>query len=349
MVPRLRYFSRPIGRGPEDDGGGVGEELTPSRYDRRGNFHVRNVDFSWARCTPAARDVACPALERCLAQNGSPGANTCAVVDFVVRPIGFVRSPFREKAEAPRQAVAEGGDGVEGSIEMLPEHEHALDDLDGFDRIWVLFWFHEAKGGPRTKVLPPRSDRKRGVIATRSPHRPNPIGMSAVRLVRVEGLVLHVRDLDLIDGTPVIDVKPYIPYADAFPDAATGWLGGGATGASGARGARDPRPAWSVTFTEGAEAQLAWLATQGLAVDLRARIKEALALGPQPHPYRRIKKTDEGELLLAVKEWRARFTVDAAASSIAVDTLRSGFRPRELANGDDPALTVHRAFVALFG
>ncbi len=259
-------------------------------------------------------------------------------MELVVRPIGFVRSPFREKAEAPRQAVAEGAEGVEGRIDVLAEHEHALDDLEGFDRIWVLFWFHEAKGGPRTKVLPPRSDRKRGVFATRSPHRPNPIGMSAVRLDRVEGLVLHVRDLDLLDGTPVIDLKPYIPYADAFPDAKSGWVG-----------ANDPRPSWGVTFAEDAEVQLAWLSTQGLTVDLRTRIAEALALGPQPHPYRRIKKTDDGELLLAVKEWRARFTVDASASVIVVDRLRSGFRPRELADGDDPALTVHRAFVARFG
>lgn len=265
---------------------------------------------------------------------------TCSVMDLVVRPIGFVRSPFREKAEAPRQAVAEGASGVEGRIEMLAEHEHALDDLGGFDRIWVLFWFHEAKGGPRTKVLPPRSDRKRGVFATRSPHRPNPIGMSAVRLVGVEGLVVHVRDLDLIDGTPVLDLKPYIPYADAFPDAATGWVG-----------ANDPRPSWSVSFTAEAEAQLAWLAAEGLALDLRARIAESLALGPQPHPYRRIKKTDAGELLLAVKEWRARFSVmpeSRGDRAIVVDAVRSGFRARELA-GDDPALEVHRAFVARFG
>ena len=263
-------------------------------------------------------------------------------MDFTVRPIGFVRSPFIEKVEAPRQAVAEGAEGIEGRIEMLPEHEHALDDLDGFDRIWILFWFHlverAGKGSP-SKVLPPRSDRKRGVFATRSPHRPNPIGMSAVRLVRVEGLVVHVRDLDLIDGTPVLDLKPYIPYADAFPDAATGWVG-----------ANDPRPSWGVRFTPEAEAQLAWLASEGnLAFDLRAWIEEALALGPQPHPYRRIKKTESGELLLAVKEWRARFSVDVAESILTVDAIRSGFRARELANGEDPALVVHRAFVALFG
>lgn len=258
-------------------------------------------------------------------------------MDFTVRPIGFVRSPFHEKVEAPRQAVADGGRDVEGRIEMLPEHEHALDDLEGFDRIWVIFWFHEAKGA-RAKVLPPRSDRKRGLFATRSPNRPNPIGMSAVRLVRVDGLVLHVRDLDLIDGTPVLDIKPYVPYADAFPDAKTGWLT-----------AADPRPSWDVRFTPEAEQQLAWLDAEGLVLGLRARIAEALVLGPQPHPYRRIKKTDSGELVLAVKEWRARFSVDSSASAITVDAIRTGYRPRELATGVDPALAVHRAFVTRFG
>ncbi|MDB4933935.1 MAG: hypothetical protein JWP87_907 [Labilithrix sp.] len=263
------------------------------------------------------------------------------MVDYLVKPIGFVRSPFVEKAEAPRQAVAEGGEGVEGRIEMLPEHEHALADLEGFDRIWILFWFHEASGA-RSKVLPPRSDRKRGLFATRSPHRPNPIGMSAVRLERIEGLVLHVRDLDLIDGTPVIDIKPYIPYADAFPDARTGWLG-----------ANDPRPSFTVHFTPDAEAQLAWLAEHlagGRApLDLRARIRESLALGPQPHPYRRIKKSDDGSLVLAVKEWRARFSVDPATTAITVLAIHSGYRDRELATGTDPVLEVHRAFVARFG
>jgi hypothetical protein len=163
--------------------------------------------------------------------------------------------------------------------------------------------------------------------------------MSAVRLERVEGLVLHVRDLDVIDGTPVIDIKPYVAYADAFPDAKSGWIE--------AQG--DPRPSWAVTFTVEAEAQLAWLAAEGLALDLRSRIREALALGPQPHPYRRIKKTDAGELLLAVKEWRARFTVDTAGSAILVDSVRTGFRARDLAERTDPSLALHRAFVARFG
>jgi tRNA-Thr(GGU) m(6)t(6)A37 methyltransferase TsaA len=136
-------------------------------------------------------------------------------VAFEVVPIGYVRSPFREKADAPRQATLAD---VTGTIELLPEYVDGLSDLEGFDRIWVLFWFDRAEGW-KPKVLPPRSTEKRGVFATRSPHRPNPIGASAIRLDRIEGNVLHVRDLDILDGTPVIDLKPYIAYADAFPDA----------------------------------------------------------------------------------------------------------------------------------
>jgi tRNA (adenine37-N6)-methyltransferase len=188
-----------------------------------------------------------------------------------------------------------------------------------------------------SKVLPPRSDRKRGVFATRSPHRPNPIGMSAVRLVRVERLVVHVRDLDLLDGTPVLDLKPYIPYADAFPDARAGWL-------DAPSAPRDPRPAWAVRFSERAEAELTWLARAGLPLDLRTRITETLALGPQPHPYRRIKKLADGALLLAVKEWRASFVVDAPAQIITVVSIASGYRPKELETGQGPALEIHRAF-----
>src|SRR4051812_28085149 len=102
-------------------------------------------------------------------------------MSFEVRPIGFVRSPFHEKVEAPRQATVAGD--VVGEIEILPEHEDALADLGGFSRIWVLFWFDRAAGrSVSSKVQPPRSAAKRGVFATRSPHRPNPIGLSAVRL-----------------------------------------------------------------------------------------------------------------------------------------------------------------------
>jgi tRNA-Thr(GGU) m(6)t(6)A37 methyltransferase TsaA len=250
------------------------------------------------------------------------------VRELVVRPVGFVRSALVEKADAPRQGVV---GGAEGRVEILAEHADALADLEGFERIWLLFWFHGVPAAPAApppkKVLPPRSDVKRGVFATRAPHRPNPIGMSAVRLERVDGLVLHVRDLDLVDGTPVIDVKPYLAYADAFPDARAGWLEAG----------RDPRPAWEVRFSPLAEEELAFVGG-----GLRARIAETLALGPQPHAYRRIKKTDDG-FVLAAKEWRVRFDVDAERAVVTVRAVASGYRAREI-----PSHPLHAAFTARF-
>jgi tRNA-Thr(GGU) m(6)t(6)A37 methyltransferase TsaA len=252
---------------------------------------------------------------------------------FVVRPIGFVRSPFVEKAQAPRQGATP--EAAHATIEVLPEHEHALEDLEGFGRIWILFWFHQAEGArDAKKVLPPRSTKKRGVFATRSPHRPNPIGMTAARLEGVEGCIVRVSEVDILDGTPVLDVKPYIAYADAFPDAAQGWLA-----------TDDPQPRWKVTFSSIAEEQVAWADANG-ADGLRARIVQALALGPQPHAYRRIKKTDAGAVL-AVKDWRVHFRDEGRA--IVVERLATGWRARDLALGGDPAHALHRAFVARFG
>jgi hypothetical protein len=152
-----------------------------------------------------------------------------------------------------------------------------------------------------------------------------------VRIERVEGLVVHVREVDLLDGTPVLDLKPYVPYADAHPGARSGWLE-----------ASDPRPAWIVTFADGALAQLAWLRERG--VDLRTGIEATLSLGPQPHAYRRIRRHAAG-MRLSIKEWRADFSV--AGREILVTAIESGYRPRQLAT--DETLSLHRAFVAAFG
>lgn len=254
-------------------------------------------------------------------------AGTVAERTLTLRPIGVVRSPFRELVDAPRQSAA--ARGVAARIELVPGRhlEDAVADLARWDRIWVIFWFDRA-GGYRPKVRPPRSDRKRGVLATRSPHRPNPIGLSVVRLDRVEGLVLHIRDVDMVDGTPVLDIKPYLPYADAV-DGSAGWL------------ADDPDPGFTVGWSALATEQLAFLAEHG--VDLRDTIEERLRLGPQPHAYRRIRPRGD-HLELALKAWRIDFRVEGR--TIEVLALRSGYRPRQLEA--DPALAVHRALVARF-
>ena len=254
---------------------------------------------------------------------------------MVFEPIGVVRSPYKEKREAPRQGVIEH---AEGTIEMFRTTgiEHALEDLEGFDRIFVIFHFHEANDF-RPKVLPPRSSVRRGVLATRSPHRPNPIGLSVVRLLGVSDCVLRVGDIDMIDGTPVLDIKPYVPYADAFPDARAGWL---EDEAKKSREASPPDPiaAYEIHFEDDAARALAWLEAHG--ENLRADVTRALALGPTPHAYRRIRK--KGDVFeLAIKDFRATFTT--RSRTITVTRVYSGYSAKELAT---TAPELHQAFAS---
>jgi tRNA-Thr(GGU) m(6)t(6)A37 methyltransferase TsaA len=248
-----------------------------------------------------------------------------------LRPIGVVRTPFLHKVEAPRQGVV--ADGVEGRIELFPEagFEHAVEDLQTWERLWVLTWFDRAEHW-RPKVQPPRSLRRRGVFATRSPHRPNPIGLTCVRLVRVEGLTIVVRDLDILDGTPVVDLKPYVPYADAFPEAGSGWL----------EAAADPGPQWPVHFAPDARARLDFLKAHD--VDLEAPLTTTLMLGPEPRPYRRIRLTPEGACI-AYRTWRAWFAVEG--DTIVVHRIASGLSAADLKKGHSEA-PVHEAFRARF-
>ncbi len=261
------------------------------------------------------------------------------MTDLVVRPIGVVRSPFTELAEAPRQPRA--AEGVAGRIELARGLglEDAVEDLDGWDYLWLVFWFHRSEGW-RPKVQPPRSERKRGVLATRAPHRPNPIGLSVLRITSVRGLVIDVEDVDVVDGTPVLDLKPYVPWTDAIPSARTGWLEPPEGALPGGERPADPRRTWAVSIAPRAEEQLAWLVERG--VDLRERLVAALALGPQPHAYRRIKKDERG-LRISVKEWHARFT--AEGERIVVTELETGRRPSELTK---PGSELHLAFVTRF-
>ena len=250
----------------------------------------------------------------------------------MLRPIGFVRSPFVDRVSTPRQPAA--ARGVRGTIELLPGHnfEHALADLDTWDHIWVVFWFH-LNAGWRPKVLPPRSTQKRGVFATRSPRRPNPLGLSVLELERVEGLTLHVRDVDLVDGTPILDIKPYVPFTDVVSSANTGWLE-----------TPDPGPKFAVVWSALGAAQAKWL-DDNFGIDLVAPVNLILGLGPEPHPYRRIRQR-EGGFRLAVKEWRFDFTVEGA--NICVTSISTGYRPSPLATSTEAAIVPHRAFVAHF-
>lgn len=154
-------------------------------------------------------------------QRAARPADASAAPPILLRPIGVVSSPFKVHLDAPRQpGVAPIAEGV---IELRRGLQNTLKDLSGFSHLWVLFWCNFSRGWNQ-QVVPPRDTRKRGLFATRSPHRPNPIGLSVVELLGVRGTRLRVRGLDMLDGTPVLDLKPYVRYADSIPQATDGWL-----------------------------------------------------------------------------------------------------------------------------
>jgi tRNA-Thr(GGU) m(6)t(6)A37 methyltransferase TsaA len=143
---------------------------------------------------------------------------------FRFRPVGVVRSPFENPADLPPPAFAPPRffDRARGRIVVFDEYAPALEGLDGFSHLVVLFVFHKASGS-KLRTTPPGQSRPRGIFATRSPHRPNPLGMSVVRLLGRSGTVLDVSGLDMIDGTPVLDIKPYT-RRDRKSRIRTGWL-----------------------------------------------------------------------------------------------------------------------------
>ncbi len=214
--------------------------------------------------------------------------------------IAVVRSPFKEKFGIPRQAGL--AEAARGWVDMLPPYDDPVmfAGLEKFSHIWLSFVFHAAESdGWRRRVRPPRlgGNQRVGVFATRSPFRPNHLGLSAVELLAIEsdrGIRLRVGGLDLLDGTPIVDIKPYLPYADARPDARGGFAD------------ERPKPALSVKFAESVARSLA---RREDGEGLRTLIAQALALDPRP-AYRAATESQR-EYGMAVADVDVRWRVNA--------------------------------------
>ncbi|TNE47156.1 MAG: tRNA (N6-threonylcarbamoyladenosine(37)-N6)-methyltransferase TrmO [Deltaproteobacteria bacterium] len=227
-------------------------------------------------------------------------------IDVCIRPIGTMRCDFTERYETPRQPAFAGEDV--GVIELSPgmNFEQAVVGLEGFSHLWVLYGFHKNKPAERPVVMvrPPRyTSEKVGVFATRSPHRPNPIGMSCVRLVKIEGRRIHIQGFDLLDGTPVLDIKPYLPMYDAHPEAITGWL--------------QPGSYFKVCLSETAKTQQTQL-TQELGVRLDRYASVQLQEAPLDETRKRIEVLADTQGVLSYQEWRIHYRVDLQAQQVLV-------------------------------
>lgn len=215
-------------------------------------------------------------------------------------PIGVVRTGMQLKFDTPRQPD-KGAQSVH-TVELFAGNhfEEALRDLSGFERIWLIWWF-DRNTNWRPMVRAPRgSTHRRGVFATRSPHRPNPIGITAVPLLGISGLTLTVGSTDLLDGTPILDIKPYISEVDSFPNQRQGWLDEVEQ--------HNTLPRYLVRLSPVAQQQFDWLRSNW-SIELFPRIEEVLSRSPAPSRRHRITAPKDGVQRLSSGSWRVYFTV----------------------------------------
>lgn len=137
-----------------------------------------------------------------------------------LKPIGTIHSPFQSREDAPRQPTK--GKGIKGIVEVFPDYEAGLKDLEGFSHLILISFLHLSTGY-NLETIPEGETMSKGLFATRSPNRPNPLGISIVRLQKIDGRNLHISDLDMIDGTPLLDIKPYFRNLDERESATFGW------------------------------------------------------------------------------------------------------------------------------
>ncbi len=196
-------------------------------------------------------------------------------MSFTFEPVGYIETCFKEKFGTPRQpSLVPSSWGI---LRLRPELNlsEALDGLEGFSHVWLVFVFHQnTNKGVKAKVHPPRMGGESiGLFATRTPHRPNPIGLSAVKLEKVEKGVLYLSGVDLVDGTPILDIKPYLPTSDRIEEATAGWT------------QTRPERTLQVEFSDEFRSDVARL-LGARSSQAEAAIREILELDPRPVFYR---------------------------------------------------------------
>ncbi|PIS10294.1 MAG: tRNA (N6-threonylcarbamoyladenosine(37)-N6)-methyltransferase TrmO [Bdellovibrio sp. CG10_big_fil_rev_8_21_14_0_10_47_8] len=242
-------------------------------------------------------------------------------------------------AEAARQASVDTSAEL-GEIRFRSglQFEQALEDIEGFSHLWLIYSFHLHPHQWKPKVLPPRgSEKKVGVFATRSPYRPNSLGLSCVKLVERKGLILRVQSFDLLDQTPILDIKPYLSYSDSFPDASMGWL----------QGIQEQK--LTIQLSTLAETQLQFLEDLGLR-EFRNVILQQLSFDPLNSQKKRVHQLNSSQAVLSYKTWRVFFKPSLHEQLIQIQEIRSGYNAKELADLQDPYQdrALHLQFLAKF-
>ena len=235
--------------------------------------------------------------------------------EIFLKPIGIIHSELKQRYETPRQGILAKGSSAVIQLNAKENFEQATNDLDGFDRIWVIYQFHLNQNW-KPLVTPPRHTRKKvGVFATRAPYRPNQIGLSCVKLEKVEGLKIFISESDVLDGSPVIDIKPYLPYSDSFPGSKTGWVKSGLENI------------YEVIFEEKAK-KFADKLKKVENVNLLSYARVQLEFNPADTTRKRIsqsknKSGKENYFILAYQKWKIKYIVDEVEMKVSVKNIQS--------------------------
>ncbi len=261
-----------------------------------------------------------------------------------LNPIGILESELEYRYETPRQGIL--SDGIISIIKLLPHNnfEQALKDLDGFERIWVLYQFHLNKNW-KPLVTPPRHTRKKiGVFATRSPHRPNHIGLSCVKLEKIDKLNIYISGSDILNGSPILDIKPYLPYSDSFENVKTGWVKNGI------------ELIYKVSLSEKATLQTNWL-KENSKIHLVNFAKLQLEFNPMDSSRKRISNILDDHLnptnifVLAYRTWRIVYEVNEENREVHLIEIKSCYTKTEitdLINDKYEDKLLHQAFIKTF-
>jgi len=256
-------------------------------------------------------------------------------MEFKFSSIGEIVCNQNYRYDAPRQGVFADNSGY---IQLLQKSnfEQALEDLRGFDRIWVLYIFH-LNSSWKPKVSPPvtGSKKKIGLFATRSPYRPNPIGLSCVELLKIEGLRIYIRNFDMLNKTPVIDIKPYIPLSDSFPVSSTGWL---------------PEfiaeNTWKVEKSAEIEEKLKWIEDK-TGLDILNFCNVQLSENPFDSSRKRVSQLADDTYSIGYRTWTVFFTADMKKRTICLCDIKSNYSECDLSPGSEDMYgdkDIHRAF-----
>lgn len=241
--------------------------------------------------------------------------------NFNYKPIGYFECDLTYKYEASRQSIENTSEQV-GKIVLVKgfDFEQALMGIDGFKRLWIIYEFHKNKNWkPMTET--PRATQKQGVFATRAPYRPNPIGLSCVEFIEFKKNELVIRSFDLLDETPILDIKPYIPSSDAFDVVNKSWI--------------EEEDLKIVEISDQARSQILWLQNEGVK-NLEAFVIDQLKRDPINGKKKRIKNIKLNAYELSFRTWRVQFDFFENQNKCLIEKIYSGYSVEDLCLIEDP-------------